>query len=61
MVSLIQDYITDTGQFAKYKENNTDEPIYTFFIELVTKLHCFPMKTAETKILQRLLHFWKMN
>lgn len=48
-VSLIQDYITDTRQFAKYKENNINEPIYTFFIELVTKLHCFPMKTAETK------------
>lgn len=48
-VSLIQDYITDTRQFAKYKENNINEPIYAFFIELVTKLHCFPMKTAETK------------
>ena len=44
-VSVIQDYITNTEQFAKYKENNINEPIYTFFIELVTKLHCFPMKT----------------
>lgn len=49
IVSLIQEYITNTEQFAKYKENNINEPIYTFFIELVTKLHCFPMKTAETK------------
>lgn len=48
-VSVIQDYITNTEQFAKYKENNIKEPIYTFFIELVTKLHCFPMKTAETR------------
>ena len=48
-VALIQDYITDTKKFAKYKKNCLNEPIYTFFIELVTKLHCFPMKTAETK------------
>lgn len=48
-VSLIQEYITNTNQFAKYKINNVNEPIYAFFIELVTKLHCFPMKTAETK------------
>ena len=57
MVSLIQDYITDTGQFAKYKENNTNEPVYTFFIELVTKLHCFPMKTAETKNITTIASF----
>ncbi|MBQ3546560.1 MAG: hypothetical protein IJA34_16480 [Lachnospiraceae bacterium] len=56
-VSLIQDYITDTGKFAKYKENNINEPIYTFFIELVTKLHCFPMKTAETKNIKSIDYF----
>ena len=48
-VSVIQDYITNTEKFAKYKENNINEPIYSFFIELVTKLHCFPMKIAEEK------------
>lgn len=58
-ISLIQDYITDTRQFAKYKENNINEPIYTFFIELVTKLHCFPMKTAETKNINSIDYFLK--
>ena len=58
-ISLIQDYITDTRQFAKYKENKINEPIYTFFIELVTKLHCFSMKTAETKNINSIDYFLK--
>lgn len=49
IVSLIQEYITNTKQFAKYKDNHKNEVIYTFFMELVTKLHCFPMKTVEAK------------
>ena len=49
VISLIQEYITDTEHFAKYKENHQNEATYTFFMELVTKLHCFPMKTAESK------------
>lgn len=49
VISLIQEYITDTNHFARYKDNHQNEAIYTFFMELVTKLHCFPMKTAETK------------
>jgi len=49
VVSLIQGYITDTEHFARYKENYHNEAVYAFFMELVTKLHCFPMKTVETK------------
>ena len=49
IISLVQDYITDTSNISKYKENYLNEPIYAFFIELVTKLHCFPMKAAESK------------
>lgn len=49
LVALIQGYITDTERFARYKENCTNEPIYTYFIELVTKIHCFPMQIVETK------------
>lgn len=48
VISLIQEYITDTNHFSKYKINHQNEATYTFFMELVTKLHCFPMKTAET-------------
>lgn len=49
LVTLIQGYITDTERFARYKENCVNEPIYTYFIELVTKIHCFPMQIVETK------------
>ena len=48
-VSLIQECITDTEQFAEYKLNRKNNPVYSFFIELVTKIHCFPMKTVGTK------------
>ena len=41
IVALIQEYITDTGKFARYKENCVNEPIYSYFMELVTKIHCF--------------------
>lgn len=49
LITLILGYITDTEKFAKYKENYINEPIYSYFIELVTKIHCFPMKIVETK------------
>lgn len=49
VVELIQEYITDTEHFASYKKNHQNESTYTFFIELATKLHCFPMRTADTK------------
>lgn len=52
IISLIQEYITDTDHFAKYKENHQNEATYTFFMELVTKLHCFPMKPVEAKNLK---------
>lgn len=57
LVALIQEYITDTEKFAKYKENCVNEPIYSFFIELVTKIHCFPMKIAETKNIKLIDYF----
>lgn len=57
IVALIQEYITDTGKFARYKENCVNEPIYSYFMELVTKIHCFPMKTVETKDINSINYF----
>lgn len=54
---MIQEYITDTGKFARYKENCVNEPIYSYFMELVTKIHCFPMKTVETKDINSINYF----
>lgn len=57
LVALIQGYITDTERFARYKENCMNEPIYSYFIELVTKIHCFPMKIVETKNINSINYF----
>ena len=47
LVEKIQNYITDTENFRRYKANNQNEPIYAYFIELITKIPCFPMKKVE--------------
>ena len=49
VIPLIQEYIMDTNRFARYKENYQNEVAYAFFMELVTKLHCFPMRITESK------------
>lgn len=49
LIATIQNYVTDTTNFKRYKENNQNEPIYTFLIELITKIPSFPMKTAESQ------------
>lgn len=51
-VVLIQNYITNTSNFTRYKVNNQNEPIYTYLIELITKIPSFPMKTAESQDLR---------
>lgn len=57
VISLIQEYISDTGRFARYKEKNQKEVTYTFFMELVTKVHCFPMKAGNTKNIRSVNEF----
>ncbi len=57
LVALIQVYVTDTEKFARYKENCVNEPIYSFFIELVTKIDCFPIRIAETKNIKSIDYF----
>lgn len=49
LIATIQDYITNTNNFARYKKNNQNEAIYTFLIELIIKIPSFPMKTAESQ------------
>lgn len=49
LIVTIQNYVADTSNFKRYKVNNQSEPIYTFLIELITKIPSFPMKTAESQ------------
>ncbi|MBD5510073.1 MAG: hypothetical protein HDR08_02285 [Lachnospiraceae bacterium] len=48
-IATIQDYIANTNNFARYKDNNQNEAIYAFLIELIIKIPSFPMKTAESQ------------
>lgn len=57
LVLTIQNYITNTSNFSRYKVNNQNEPIYTFLMELITKIPSFPMKTAESQELHSVEQF----
>lgn len=52
LIVTIQDYIANTSNFAQYKVNSKNEPIYTFLIELITKIPSFPMKVTESQNLR---------
>lgn len=60
-VQLIQDYVSDIDYFTAYKNDCHNENIYRFFIELVTKIHSFPIKTAETKNIKSVRDFLNNN
>lgn len=47
LIEKIQNYITDTENFRRFKANNQNEPIYAYFIELITKIPSFPMKKVD--------------
>lgn len=57
LVASIQEYIADTQKFARYKEKNINEPIYSFFVELVTKIHCFPMRIVQSQNINSIDYF----
>lgn len=48
MVEKIQNYITDTKKFGRYKADIQNEPIYAYFVELITKIPVFPMKKVNS-------------
>lgn len=46
VVECIQEYVTDTEKFSSFKKDFNNEPIYTYFMELITKIPSFPMSTV---------------
>lgn len=48
MIEKIQNYITDTKNFGRYKVDNKNEPVYAYFAELITKIPIFPMKKVDS-------------
>lgn len=52
LVTAIQEYIGDTNKFDDYKTNHLNEEVYSYFIELVTKIPNFPMRIVEQQRIQ---------
>lgn len=51
-ISEIQSYLCSSERFSSYKENHTNQITYSYFIELATKLPCFPFRiTPASQIL----------
>lgn len=46
-IEAIQKYIVDPNKFTKFKENSINDLTYAFLIELVTKIHCFPLNIKD--------------
>lgn len=44
----VQEYLLNSKHFDNYKNNNKNEPIYTYLAELSTKLPILPMPIANT-------------
>ncbi len=42
-IEVIQNYLSDTSRFSSYKCNSINEPIYSYFIEIATKIPIFPL------------------
>lgn len=60
-VSAIQDYVTNIKYYNSYVESNFTLPIYKVFYELITKIHCFPLKISETKGVKSVDSFLKQT
>lgn len=49
IVASIQEYIGNTSRFEAYKLNHQNEPVYSYLVEIVTKIPNFPMKIIDQK------------
>lgn len=52
LVTVIQDYVANTNKFTSYKIRHQNEPVYTFLVELITKVPIFPIKIVESQNLR---------
>lgn len=47
VVHLIQEYIGNTSKFEDFKSNHQNETVYSYLIEIVTKIPIFPMRIID--------------
>lgn len=51
LVKAVQSYLSDAERFLSYKSNHSNQPTYTYFSELATKIPIFPLHiTAADEI-----------
>lgn len=49
LVTTIQEYIGDVSKFKDFKEKPKNEIVYSYLIEVVTKIPLFPMRIVDQK------------
>ena len=49
LIASIQEYIGNTARFEAYKFNHQNEPVYSYLVEIVTKIPNFPMRIIDQK------------
>ena len=59
VVECIQEYVTDTERFTSFKIDFNNEPVYTYFMELITKIPSFPMSTGGKQNLKSVEDYLK--
>lgn len=55
----IQTYLLDAVTFSSYKENHINQPTYSYFAELVTKIPVFPLQIPTVKEIKSVPSFFK--
>lgn len=60
-ISTIQNYLTNHKAFSAYKGNHINEPTYSFFIELATKVPILPLHVNAANELPTVESFMEEN
>lgn len=56
-VKAVQSYLLDAKTFLSYKTNHSNQPTYTYFSELATKMPIFPLQIAAVNQIKSVTAF----
>ena len=56
-VKAVQSYLSDAKTFLSYKTNHSNQPTYTYFSELATKMPIFPLQIAAVNQIKSVAAF----
>ncbi len=57
IVEEIQRYLSSTDKFLSYKTNHSNQPTYTYFSELATKIPIFPLQIVAVDEIKSVTNF----